>query len=78
MTRTQFKPCVSKTACTETGECCMSCGRPHWQINKTRQYIEDLSRLILEADYENVEEFTDYLAKKINKKVAYRRAQEKV
>jgi hypothetical protein len=72
---TQFKPCVSKTACTETGDQCLSCGRPHWQINETRKFIDEITQFILQAEYENVTEFTDYLTKKINKKVEYRKKQ---
>ena len=71
----QFKPCVSKSLCTEGGEVCKSCGRPHWHIDQTRQLINDMAEFILQADFENVEEFTAYLASKAQKKVAARRKQ---
>ncbi|MFO7593850.1 MAG: DUF1289 domain-containing protein [Pseudomonadota bacterium] len=65
----QFKPCVSRTACTEGGERCRACGRTHEEINAVRSITNQVTDFIRQMDYENSEEFLDYLKKKIGKKL---------
>jgi hypothetical protein len=69
----KFKPCISRLACTEGGTHCKSCGRPIDHVNRTRQVIEDLAQLVIDADYANFEEFLEYVQSKAKKKVYARR-----
>lgn len=68
----QFKPCVNKNACSEVGSHCLSCGRPLDEVYKTRELIEQLSVFVLDAEYENLDDFLAYLSKKVKAKVNYR------
>lgn len=65
----QFKPCVSRTACTEDGERCRACGRSHEEVNAVRSITNQVTDFIRQMDYENSEEFLDYLKKKVGKKL---------
>lgn len=68
-----FKPCISRLACTEGGTHCKSCGRPIDHVNRTRQAINDLTQLALDADYANIEEFLNYIQSKAKKKINSRK-----
>lgn len=69
----QFKPCVGRLACAEGITHCMSCGRPIDHVVRTRQVVNDLAELIMDADYDNVEEFLEYIVSKTKKKINHRR-----
>lgn len=64
-----FKSCVSRGACTEDGDRCRACGRPHEEINAVRALTNQVSEFIQRMEYENSEEFLDYLVKKVGKKL---------
>lgn len=68
-----FKPCQGKTACRDDGRQCLTCGRDFAEIAQTRALIDALAELALAQDYANVDEFAAYIAKKLEKKVRYRR-----
>jgi len=70
----KFKYCISRNACTEDGSHCRACGRSHEEIAKTRQQISELTNFILEMDYDNVDEFMDYLRLKVGKKIIHAKA----
>ncbi len=72
----EFKPCLGKSACTDDGIHCRACGRPHTDILRTRELIDELAAFIQTADYRNVEEFTDYIGRKVIHKIHYRRQQQ--
>ncbi len=65
----QFKSCVSRGACTEDGDRCRACGRPHEEVIAVRTLTNQVTAFIQQMDYENSEEFLDYLAKKVSKKL---------
>lgn len=65
----QFKPCVSRTACTEDGTHCRACGRSHEEINALRNVINNVTEFALKMEYENSEEFLEYLKNKVLKKL---------
>jgi len=65
----RFKPCVSRTACTEDGTHCRACGRSHEEINALRALTNQITAFAVEMDYENSEEFLDYLKSKVAKKL---------
>ena len=72
---TLFTPCKGKTACRDDGEKCLVCGRSFEEITQTRQVIDALTDLVCAQDYDNVGEFTAYIARKVEKKVRHRRAE---
>ncbi len=68
-----FTPCQGKTACRDDGTTCLTCHRSLAEIEATRMLIDTLADLALQYDYANVDEFADYVARKVGKKVQYRR-----
>jgi hypothetical protein len=70
---TQFRPCAGKTACRDDNVSCLTCGRSLAAIEETRRLIEALAEFVLTQDYDNVDEFTAYVASKVGKKVRHRR-----
>jgi hypothetical protein len=64
-----FKSCVSRTACTEDGTHCRACGRSHEEINALRSLINSVTEFATKMEYENNEEFLDYLKSKVIKKL---------
>lgn len=64
-----FKPCVSRIACTEDGTHCRACGRSHEEINALRTLLNQVADFALQMDYDNNEEFLDYLKSKVLKKL---------
>ncbi len=64
-----FKPCVSRIACTEDGTHCRACGRSHEEINALRNLVNQVTDFALGMDYDNNEEFLEYLKSKVLKKV---------
>jgi hypothetical protein len=69
-----FKPCQGKTACRDDGERCLTCGRSFAEIEQTRSLIDALADFVAAQGYDNVEEFSGYVADKAVKKVRHRRA----
>lgn len=69
----QFKPCAGKTACRDDNVNCLVCGRSLAAIEATRRLIDGLAELAMAEAYDNVEEFADYVAAKVVKKVRHRR-----
>jgi predicted Fe-S protein YdhL (DUF1289 family) len=70
----KFTPCKGKTACRDDGVLCLTCGRTLAEIEALRQLIDALAEHALRQDYANVAEFAAYVAGKVEKKVAHRRA----
>lgn len=64
-----FKPCVSRGACTEDGDRCRACGRTHEEVNAVRSLTNQVTEFIRQMEYENSDEFLDYLKKKVAKKL---------
>ncbi len=67
-----FTPCKGKTACRDDGETCLVCGRSFAEITRTRQLIDALADLACAQDYDNVDEFAAYVARKVESKVRHR------
>jgi hypothetical protein len=68
-----FTACKGKTACRDDGEQCLVCGRSFEEIRQTRQLIDALADLACAQDYDNVDEFTAYIVRKVCKAVRHRR-----
>ncbi len=65
----KFTPCQGKTACRDDGVKCLTCGRSLEEIVELRTLMDQLAALAVRYDYENVEEFGAYVARKLVKKV---------
>ena len=63
----KFSPCID--ACTYEGTHCDGCGRSHEEIAETKTKIMALVNYADEMDYENVEEFANYVKDKILSKL---------
>ncbi len=71
----RFTPCRGKTACRDDGENCITCGRSFAEIEQTRALIDALAEQAVQQGYDNVEEFANYVAGKVVKKVKHRRGE---
>jgi hypothetical protein len=68
-----FSPCKGKTTCRDDGKQCLTCGRSFAEIEQTRKLIDALAEFACAQGYQNVGEFTAYVADKVEKKVKHRR-----
>lgn len=64
----KFNPCISGK-CTDQGMHCEGCGRSHEEIADTKKLIMSVAALAQAQGYENHEEFADFIAKGILKKL---------
>jgi len=69
----RFEPCHGKDACRDDGERCLTCGRTLSEIARLRACIDELASLALDADYENSEDYSVYVARKLLKTIHHRR-----
>ncbi len=72
---TRFVPCRGKEFCTDDEGRCRGCGRTLDEIARARDLVDGLAELAIEMNYSNVDEYVAYVAKKVQKKVKYRREQ---
>ncbi|MCG7985597.1 MAG: hypothetical protein JAY90_23030 [Candidatus Thiodiazotropha lotti] len=70
-----FKPCQGKNACRDNGEVCLTCGRSIYEIEQLRRLMKDISSMALEYEYENIEEFVQYIARKVEKTIRHERTE---
>ena len=63
-----FKPCIPNQ-CTEEGTHCEGCGRSHVEIAETKALVMNLVNFAQKQDYENHEEFADFIKKNLVKKL---------
>ncbi len=68
-----FTPCKGLTACRDDGTRCLTCGRSLDAVARTRELIDALADFVCAQGYANVEEFSAYVAGKLEKKVRARR-----
>ena len=68
----RFRSCVNRSACTEDGTSCRSCGRSHDEINGIRSLTSEVSNFLDTMNYDNPEEFLEYLQSKVMKKIKYK------
>ncbi len=71
-----FTPCQGKNACRDNGVLCLTCGRKLSEISKLRDLMSGLTDLAIDYNYENVDEYAEYIARKVVKMVEHRRMQE--
>lgn len=63
----KFIPCQSE--CTYEGVRCEGCGRTHMEIAETKRLVKSVVEFARQQQYENIDEFAQYFAKKIYKKL---------
>jgi len=73
----QFKPCQGKMACRDDGTRCLTCGRSLQEIIQLRDLMAQLADLAIDYDYENISEYSAYIAQKLEKSIAYHLQQAK-
>jgi len=64
----KFNPCKGSAFCTETGTHCEGCGRSHEEIAETRSLVNSLVEFVQKQDYENPEDFAQFISGSIVKK----------
>lgn len=69
-----FRPCLGRDLCMEDAHGCRVCGRSREEIDATRRGIDALADIALRYGYDNIEEFTAWVAHKLEKKIHARRA----
>jgi hypothetical protein len=71
----RFEQCQGKYTCHDDGVYCLRCGRSLVEIATLRSLLDQLAGLALAYDYENVEDYTAYIAHKLPNMIAHRRQQ---
>lgn len=65
----KFSPCISGQ-CTEDGTHCQGCGRSHEEIAETKGLVMNLVTFAKKQDYENIDDFANFVAKSLVKKAS--------
>ncbi|MES9946145.1 MAG: hypothetical protein ABW080_14410 [Candidatus Thiodiazotropha sp.] len=68
-----FTPCQGKNTCRDNGMLCLTCGRELSEVAKLRELMQELTALAIDHDYENVDEYAQYIARKVVKMIDYQR-----
>lgn len=68
---TDFVPCQGKNDCRYNGTQCLTCGRSFEEIHQLRSLLSQLTAMAIHYEYKNLDNFTDYIASKVNKSVIY-------
>ncbi|MBM4199693.1 MAG: DUF1289 domain-containing protein [Gammaproteobacteria bacterium] len=64
----KFRPCIPDH-CTKEGTHCQGCGRSHEEIAETKQLIMGLVGFAQRQGYDNVDEFSQFVAKSLLSKL---------
>ena len=70
----KFIPCQGKHSCRENEEKCLTCGRTLEEINLLRDLMDQLASLAIAYEYDNVDQFAEYISRKLPKMVSHRLA----
>ena len=71
-----FTPCQGKHACRDDGDKCLTCGRSLEEIASLRDLLNKLSEIAINYEYQNVEEYSAYLKRKVEKIILHRRQEQ--
>jgi predicted Fe-S protein YdhL (DUF1289 family) len=71
-----FTPCQGKNACRDNGVLCLTCGRKLSEVTKLRELMHELATLAIYHDYDNVDDFTQYIARKVGKMIDYQKQEQ--
>jgi hypothetical protein len=64
----KFSPCISGK-CTYEGTHCEGCGRSHEEIAETKKMIKELVSYAQKMEYENFEDFANFIGKSVLNKL---------
>ncbi len=67
----QFRPCQGKMACRDDGKRCLTCNRSLQEIVQLRDLTAKLTALATDHNYENINEYSTYIAQKLEKSIIY-------
>jgi predicted Fe-S protein YdhL (DUF1289 family) len=67
----QFIPCQGKNACRDDGVRCLTCGRSLDEIINLRKLMDQLVSLAIENNYENIDQYSAYVSRKLEKMINY-------
>jgi predicted Fe-S protein YdhL (DUF1289 family) len=73
---THFTPCQGKSACRDNGTICLTCGRGLAEIMQLRELLNEITDLAIQHEYENIDEFAHYIARKLTKMINHRREEQ--
>jgi predicted Fe-S protein YdhL (DUF1289 family) len=73
-----FTPCQGKNACRDDGVLCLTCGRKLSEITKLRELMQELASLAIYHDYDNVDDYTQYIARKVGKIIDYQKQEQAI
>ena len=65
-----FRPCQGKLHCRENEMGCQTCGRSAREINEARDMVNTIVEFVAREEYDNPDEFLDYVKKRVLKKLA--------
>lgn len=68
----RFTPCQGKSACRDDGRRCLTCGRTLDEIFRLRELTDQLAALAVERNYRNINEYTTYISRKLEKMITHR------
>ncbi|PUB85200.1 MAG: hypothetical protein DBP02_06185 [gamma proteobacterium symbiont of Ctena orbiculata] len=68
----KFIPCQGNNACRDNELRCLTCGRGVHEIEQLRQLMDQLASLAIDYDYENIDEYSSYVTRKLEKMITYR------
>jgi predicted Fe-S protein YdhL (DUF1289 family) len=60
----KFSPCRGGNNCTEGGAKCEGCGRTQEEVAETRKLVNAVATFAVQMGYENLDEFTQFVATK--------------
>jgi predicted Fe-S protein YdhL (DUF1289 family) len=72
----QFSPCRGGDFCTKEGTHCQGCGRSHEEVAETKALVASVMNYALKMGYENLEEFTTFVAERAAKKARAAQAEQ--
>jgi hypothetical protein len=71
-----FTPCQGKNACRDNGVLCLTCGRKLQEIEKLRELMKALSELAIDYNYDNVDDYAEYIARKVVKMIEHQQLEQ--
>ncbi len=68
-----FTPCQGKNACRDNGALCLTCGRKLNEVVRLKELMHELSDLAIDYHYENLDDYAQYIARKVVKMIDHKR-----
>lgn len=71
----KFVSCHGKELCRDGEDSCLTCGRSHQEIIRLREVLDQIASLAIDFDYDNIDEYCEYIASKAGKSIRYRQSE---